>query len=86
MAGFIFKARFPCLCSTRWVEKIIRIDFSAPAKGENRRQLASLYMAEERKEKERNFLPIHVSFHDRLLTFWTVLVVSFDYNIGLKRH
>lgn len=68
------------------MEKIIRIDFSAPTKEENRRRLASLYMAEEGEEKKETSFQSVSNATGSLLTFWTVLVVSFDYNIGLKRH
>lgn len=60
-AGLSSPARFPCLRPTRWVEKIIRIDFSAPAKAENKRQRVSLYTGEKRKKiKGTNFFPIPV--------------------------
>lgn len=90
-AGLSSPERFPCLRPTRWVEKRIRIDFSAPAKAENKRQRASLYTGEKREERETEKKEL-TSFQslsnsvDSLLTLGAVFVVSFDYNIGLKRH
>lgn len=51
MAGFIFKARFSCLRSTRWVEEIIRVGFSAPAQEEDQRRLLSPHAGEERTKR-----------------------------------
>ena len=39
-----------------------------------------------KEKKKRNFLQSVSNSMDSLLTFGAVLVVSFDYNVGLKRH